>query len=173
MMPGNGSIHHLRTTPTAKKARRKLACPFFKRRPSEHQQVSCWRSGFPDMSKLKFVFISSFASRLLILFRDHLVRVHMRPNTPCEWCWQDERTLEEMIQHVQSSPDCAAQLEPADKWVQDDVLNSMGCKPGEMFEGIRSQEEKWKILYQTLFPHDATVPSPCKSFGVSFHRLPI
>lgn len=63
--------------------------------------------------------------------------------------------------HLQQEAICDKKSEPLDDRIRHQTLKSLDFKKAP-FARARSIEEKWKILFQTLFPKEKYIPSPCK-----------
>ncbi|KAF2183096.1 hypothetical protein K469DRAFT_751693 [Zopfia rhizophila CBS 207.26] len=129
--------------------RRRLKCPFYQRQPEKYARAACRGEGFADMAKLK----------------DHIKRVHTQP-LRCYRCWREVESDEALVRHLQRNPACETLPEPPDDRISPRMLKRLDFKKAP-YANARDTEQKWKILYSTLFPNDRDVPSPFEQHGMS------
>jgi hypothetical protein len=55
---------------------------------------------------------------------------------------------------------CDVQEEPDDGLIRE--LTWEALKGSSTYVGATTEEEKWRMLYKSLFPLDTDIPSPCK-----------
>ncbi|ORY14568.1 hypothetical protein BCR34DRAFT_228471 [Clohesyomyces aquaticus] len=134
---------------------RRLKCPFYKRDPNKHSRAACRGEGFADMAKVK----------------DHLKRVHSQP-LRCPRCWEEMESEDLRVQHLQQDESCNKRPEPIDDRISLQQWRRLDFKKAP-YAYARTAEEKWKILYRTLFPDDVDIPSPYEDHGISlqYERL--
>lgn len=123
---------------------RRLKCPFYQRHPDKYTKAACRGSGFVDMAKLK----------------DHIKRVHTQP-LRCSRCWLEMESDDAYSKHLQQESICGKATEPLEDRVRPQLLKRLEFKKAP-YSNAKDVEEKWKMLYNVLFPSDETVPSPCK-----------
>ncbi|KAF2498724.1 hypothetical protein BU16DRAFT_536726 [Lophium mytilinum] len=126
-------------------ADRKLACPFFKRNPSEHCQCrSCTGPGFPTVARMK-----------MHLYRNHMIH-------QCPRCSRNFKTKNDLKKHQRELQGCqlgqlqSIQVPEAIGPEQYDQLKSKKGLAG------RSEVSRWEEVYRILFPNDdhSVMPSP-------------
>jgi len=145
--------HFSRDPPGATGARRRLACPFWKRDPWKHNvHKSC--SGPPGFSKIHRV-------------KEHIYRQHARP-IYCIRCGTVFQLETELTAHMLLPQPCEVNplVEHPDGLTmeQERALKLKRKKPSS------TEEEKWRDMFKILFPEDdeIDIPSPCKSAPLSF-----
>ncbi|KAF2792877.1 hypothetical protein K505DRAFT_418159 [Melanomma pulvis-pyrius CBS 109.77] len=134
---------------------RRLKCPFYQRQPEKYARAACRGEGFADMAKLK----------------DHIKRVHTQP-LRCSRCWQEMKSDDAYMKHLQKETICKKGLEPLDDRIRPQMLKNLDFKKVP-YAHARNTEEKWKILYSVLFPNENDIPSPYDQHGMSprFERV--
>jgi hypothetical protein len=55
--------------------------------------------------------------------------------------------------------DCTKAEEPPDGRISNITWATISGQ--NKFKSAKTEEEKWKLLYKTMFPNDRFVPSPC------------
>ncbi|KAF2179538.1 hypothetical protein K469DRAFT_693919 [Zopfia rhizophila CBS 207.26] len=136
-------------TAASDKRRRRLKCPYYVRRPEDHQRGCCKGKGFEDMSRL----------------RTHIRLIHTKP-LRCVRCWIDMATSEAYDEHLRSDQRCVKAPEPQDDRISIQRLENLTLHRLP-FNKAKSESEKWRILYRILFPQDADVPCPYEEPGMS------
>jgi hypothetical protein len=91
--------------------------------------------------------------------------VHLQPRR-CYRCQEEMDSEASLAEHMRQSKGCDMQPPVSDTrisreiWANLDALKSGGRR-------LRV-EQKWKLLYEAIFPDDETIPSPCKCSHVIF-----
>ncbi|KAF2811552.1 uncharacterized protein BDZ99DRAFT_461587 [Mytilinidion resinicola] len=128
----------------------RLKCPFYQRQPEKHgKRAACRGRGFMDMAKLK----------------DHLKRVHSQP-VRCPRCWQEMESDDAYVVHAQREEGCEKLPEPYDDRISRLKWSSLDFKTAP-YSQLKSGGEKWRKLYNVLFPQDTEIPSPFEELRTS------
>lgn len=70
------------------------------------------------------------------------------------------KTNEEYNAHLRSAKPCEILPEPKDDRISLETWESIIKNSHKMQK--RSPEEKWELLYRTIFPEDTIIPPPCE-----------
>lgn len=92
-------------------------------------------------------------------FRGHLYRYHLIHQ--CQRCKGLFDSEEELDSHIETSDRCDAILAPPVDGITRKMKAVLQSKR-KAFPG-QTEAERWKQIYQLLFPDDEEVPDPCKS----------
>ena len=138
---GKGGRPPERVQPTPSTALRCLACPFYKRSPSQHR--SCAHA---NLSKLSYV-------------KQHLTRKHA-PSIQCSRCYETFREHGALDKH--------SRLEPPCKVVQERPKDPSSAMTNEQLSRLRpranpaqSETEQWEEIWNILFPG---IPMPASAY---------
>ncbi|KAK4454189.1 S-adenosyl-L-methionine-dependent methyltransferase [Podospora aff. communis PSN243] len=124
--------------------RRKFACPYYKRDPGKYGKwTSCPGPGWTQVHRIK---------------SDHLYRRHALP-PQCPRCWEPFGSDDALREHLREDTACVKQENQtvlAGFTKEQESLLQKRARKG------KTEEEKWREMYQILFPDDdpKTMPSP-------------
>lgn len=95
--------------------------------------------------------------------RQHVYRCHILP-IKCPGCTQLFESSRLFAHHLHEVPQCDRAVSEADGPSRGLETLLQKIRSPKLTSADRSEEEKWKILYTTLFPKDPKdrVPRPCK-----------
>ncbi|KAM5362064.1 hypothetical protein ACJZ2D_012731 [Fusarium nematophilum] len=126
----------------------KYACPYFKYNPAKYKDWRiCPGPGWTDVHRVK----------------EHLYRRHRQPKYRCGRCWQHFKDEEGYLNHQRTPQPCPLrEMEHVEGF---DAAQERSLKSRKRANPELSETEKWKRVFQILFPHvlDDDIPSPCKS----------
>ena len=91
-------------------------------------------------------------------FRGHLYRYHLIHQ--CQRCKSLFDSDEELDSHIETSDRCDAIVAPPVDGITRKMKVVLQSKR-KAFPG-QTEAERWKQIYQILFPDDKEVPDPCK-----------
>ncbi|KAF2111138.1 hypothetical protein BDV96DRAFT_187118 [Lophiotrema nucula] len=118
----------------------RFACPFFKHNPRAHKRTACRYPGFTGIHRMK----------------EHLYRDHI--HISCHRCNIIFKSDDELREHQRGDPCVVSDCEPPDG-ISTTQLARLKSKKRFGKEG--TEEEKWRAIYQYLFPdEDANLVSP-------------
>ncbi|KAI1736878.1 hypothetical protein F4680DRAFT_242504 [Xylaria scruposa] len=121
---------------------RELACPFFKKNcHNAATHKACSGPGWTSISRLK----------------EHISRCHKLKNQ-CNRCREVFGTALELATHQRNSESCPLLETPLLETITAEQEAQLRYHGGKRMKC--SNEEKWKNVYQILFPGDDSVPSP-------------
>ncbi|KAM7214484.1 hypothetical protein V8F06_010118 [Rhypophila decipiens] len=123
----------------------KFACPYFKYNQAKYKDWrGCPGPGWPDVHRLK----------------EHLYRKHRQPKYRCVRCWQPFEDEQTHMDHQRNTMSCP--LKPMEPIEGFDAGQESRLKSRKRTITGLSEVEKWKTIFQILFPHIAQVniPSP-------------
>ncbi|KAI0206765.1 hypothetical protein F4808DRAFT_454683 [Astrocystis sublimbata] len=123
----------------------RLACPYFKYNPTKYQQWPiCPGPGWSDVHRVK----------------EHLYRKHRQPRFRCVRCWECFDSEQTYIDHQRAQIPCElGEKEPIEGF---DAEQERQLKSRKKRSRVVSEIDKWKAVYQILFPHipPERIPSP-------------
>lgn len=123
--------------------KRRLACPFFKRKPT-NTRPSCVYPGFSSIARLK----------------EHLYRQHMLPPYKCPRCSTYFMTDLELYDHSRAPDPCQINGANTLEGITPDQEKALKSKKRTNKSGtLNNEEEKWRDIYTILFPLE-NIPSP-------------
>lgn len=95
--------------------------------------------------------------------REHLYRRHLPPKFQCLRC--HERFINESVlrNHQRQPEPCKAEPKDPD-WISQEQVNMLRNQRNRS----ASQEEKWRDMYNILFPEEESIPNPCEYFQPLF-----
>jgi hypothetical protein len=95
--------------------------------------------------------------------RQHVYRCHILP-IKCPTCSQVFDSSRLFTRHLQSESHCDLSLCNDDEPIKGLESLLQKIKSPKVTTGDPLEEEKWKVIYATLFPDDSKddIPSPCK-----------
>jgi hypothetical protein len=95
--------------------------------------------------------------------RQHVYRCHILP-IKCPSCSQAFESSRLFTQHLVTESHCDRSLHEADEPIKGLETLLQKIKAPKIAAGNPSEEDKWKVIYATLFPTDPkdNVPCPCK-----------
>ncbi|KAF2742312.1 hypothetical protein M011DRAFT_481804 [Sporormia fimetaria CBS 119925] len=99
--------------------------------------------------------------------KDHLKRVHQKPierQFQCTRCWTELPSKDALNEHQKLDPKCTERPGQPDERMSASMLQGLNFSRGPYAN--KTVEEKWKMLYMTLFPEEH-VPSPYDEYGLS------
>ncbi|KAF2106188.1 hypothetical protein BDV96DRAFT_337079 [Lophiotrema nucula] len=124
-----------------------LRCPFYLRDPEKYSKIQACSNGkgFADMARL----------------RHHLKRDHTQP-LRCPRCREEMKSLQDCDDHLRQTVLCDNRPQPIDDRLTAVQWDAISSRRGSM-RSLQTLEEKWKALYQMIFPGESRIPSPCES----------
>lgn len=125
-------------------AEKRFACPFFKRNPGRHQTfTSCRDPGFVTVARLK----------------EHLYRRHLLP-PQCLRCSVAFPTETSLKIHLRDPQGCEVREQISPEGFDKDQERKLKSK--KRSQKSQNEEEKWRCVYNILFPDDNpdNMPSP-------------
>ncbi|KAN0102569.1 hypothetical protein V8E51_010882 [Hyaloscypha variabilis] len=138
---GNGKQPE--SMPNANETAPGFACPFRKRNPRKYCMKN-WRSCALSPHK-------TVARVKAHLYRCHIIHQCQR----CKCVFNSEGELDS---HIETSSNCDAIVAPPVDGITRKIKSSLQCKR-KAFPG-QTEAERWKQVYQILFPLDEDVPHP-------------
>lgn len=123
---------------------RRFACPYYKRSPDRHSaNTSCVHPGFSSVYRLK----------------EHLYRKHALP-IECPRCCQSFGSEEDCREHLRTSQACEMRFKVQRDGFNKDQETKLRSKKRSRIP--LTEEEKWKAVWQILFPNETEddIPSP-------------
>ena len=136
------------TTTEDSEAGPRFACPFFKHDPNRYRhRRTCGGPGWPTVHRMK----------------EHLYRSHAQPIF-CPRCYAMFDSDGDFSAHIRGNPCLTSDPQPIDG-IDRKTFESLKKRS----PALRLEEDKWRDVYQLLFPDVATadIPSPCKSLSLS------
>ncbi|CZR70255.1 uncharacterized protein PAC_20156 [Phialocephala subalpina] len=126
----------------------RFACPFRKRDPRKYNMHH-------DEGKWQTCAISSWPTVARV--KGHLYRRH-KEKPRCVRCWLYFQSDEYLKIHLKAETICPIRPEPHIESVTPDMITRLRCRRNMP----EAEEERWKAMYQILFPDtkDEDVPSP-------------
>ncbi|KAF5534680.1 Nicotinate-nucleotide diphosphorylase [Fusarium mexicanum] len=123
----------------------KFACPYFKYNPAKYKDWrTCPGPGWNDVHRVK----------------EHLYRRHRQPQYRCARCWQPFTDEQGVIDHQRTDESCPLQeMEYVEGF---DAVQERSLRSRKRASQKLSETEKWRRVFNILFPHvlDDDVPSP-------------
>lgn len=121
----------------------RFACPFYKHDPNRYRnRRTCPGPGWTTVHRMK----------------EHLYRSHAQPIF-CPICYTTFKSDKEQSNHVRLQ-----QCERSSPQQMDGIDRETVWNLRKRTTALRLEEDKWRDVYQILFPHvpAADIPSPCK-----------
>ncbi|KAI1178133.1 hypothetical protein F4777DRAFT_145281 [Nemania sp. FL0916] len=123
----------------------RFACPYFKCNPMKYQQWPiCPGPGWSDVHRVK----------------EHLYRKHQQPKFRCARCGEHFNSQQTFDDHQRAAVVCELRpSQPIDGFDEDQAKQ---LKSRKKPRHIVSEVDKWRAVFQILFPHIPadTIPSP-------------
>ncbi|KAI0540446.1 hypothetical protein GGR58DRAFT_130039 [Xylaria digitata] len=128
----------------------RFACPYFKYNPTKYQTWQiCPGPGWPDVHRVK----------------EHLYRKHRQAKFRCVRCWTPFESEKDHINHQRATTPCELRdREPVEGF---DADQEKQLKSRKKKNHIVSEVDRWKAVFQILFPHVSAdkIPSPFYEHG--------
>jgi hypothetical protein len=125
----------------------RFACPFYKHDPDRYRtRRTCPGPGWPTVHRMK----------------EHLYRSHPQPIF-CPICYATFKSDKDQSSHVRLQQ-CERSLPQQIEGIDRETVWTLRKRT----TALRLEEDKWRDVYQILFPDvsDAEIPSPCMSSAV-------
>ena len=149
----------------------KFACPFIKQDPNK-KWPRC-QQGWPTVHRIKYVWHSVAQCPLPSLFdtndnREHIYKHHGLP-IHCDRCFDIFKSEHALKQHNRKDPRCEV-IDPPRTLIglDRDTIQRLRSRKG--IQHI-AEEVKWEAMYKIIFPHAASIPSPCKFVSLRAARF--
>jgi hypothetical protein len=124
-----------------------LACPYFKYDPMRYSERNVLEKSYRGCSSC---FLKDI-SRL----KQHLYRVHRRPDHYCGRCSEEFNFQDELESHIRASKTCDVRdLQYSEKMTADQLTSIKRRSPG------RSPRETWYVIFKILFPASSLPETP-------------
>lgn len=143
-----GDDHHKRRRPDSRASGKntslelRFACPYYKRNPGRHQTfTSCRDPGFITVARLK----------------EHLYRRHLLPIS-CHRCCSTFANEPLLREHQRDPLGCEIQEQIPLEGFDKDQERKLKSKKRSLVH--QTEEEKWKCVYNILFPDDNVIDMP-------------
>ncbi|KAI0875669.1 hypothetical protein GGS24DRAFT_499620 [Hypoxylon argillaceum] len=128
----------------------RLACPYFKYNPTKYQQWPiCPGPGWLNVHRVK----------------EHLYRKHRQARFRCLRCWEHFESEQNYFDHQRAPIPCElGEREPIEGFNADQERQ---LKSRKKKGHVVSETEKWRAVFQILFPHVPIddIPSPYYDYG--------
>ncbi|KAI0813413.1 hypothetical protein GGR55DRAFT_677054 [Xylaria sp. FL0064] len=128
----------------------RFACPYFKNNPTKYQGWPiCPGPGWVDVHRVK----------------EHLYRRHRQAKFRCARCWVCFESEQDYVDHQRASIPCELrESEPIEGF---DAEQERQLKSRKKKSHIVSEIDKWRAVFQILFPHvlPDEIPSPFYEYG--------
>lgn len=119
----------------------RLACPFFKRDPSKHnQKQACTGPGWTEISRLK----------------EHIYRCHTQGGFICPRCRETFSDAEHLETHQRADKPCKVSKSKHPEGINNAQYNQLRKKT----LASKSISERWVDIYRIVFPDATGIPSP-------------
>ncbi|KAI1284140.1 hypothetical protein F5Y07DRAFT_385663 [Xylaria sp. FL0933] len=128
----------------------RFACPYFKYNPTKYQGWPiCPGPGWLDVYRVK----------------EHLYRKHRQANFRCARCWECFESEQDYVDHQRAPIPCELrESEPIEGF---DAEQERQLKSRKKKSHIVTEIDKWRAVFQILFPHvlPDEIPSPFYEYG--------
>jgi hypothetical protein len=95
----------------------------------------------------------------IIFSREHVLRKHKAPDNQCPRCFEEFKDNNLLMQHFRAQETCEVRQSPYSSSQLDG--NKMRLLK-QRSKTTATEIEKWKSMYQTIFPDERLLPSPCE-----------
>ncbi|KAF5975905.1 Nicotinate-nucleotide diphosphorylase [Fusarium coicis] len=123
----------------------KYACPYFKYNPAKYKDWrTCPGPGWNDVHRVK----------------EHLYRRHRQPQYRCARCWEPFTDEQGVVDHQRTDEPCPLrEMEYVEGF---DAAQERSLKSRKRANQKLSETEKWRRVFNILFPHilEDDIPSP-------------
>ncbi|KAI0431691.1 hypothetical protein F5Y09DRAFT_340390 [Xylaria sp. FL1042] len=132
------------------KSMQRFACPYFKYNPTKYQGWPiCPGPGWADVYRVK----------------EHLYRKHRQAKFRCARCCESFESEQDYVDHLRAPIPCELrESEPIEGF---DADQERQLKSRKKKSHIVSEVDKWRAVFQILFPHISAdeIPSPFYEYG--------
>jgi len=144
-----------------------FACPFRKHDPQTYAIFGRYRhcaiAKLPSVSRVKYVpyFQLCFNERRLLEHREHIFRRHL-PTIHCAKCFRVFNSSKDLDDHMilQGQNTCDVEnRSPPPKGISAEQEKALRSR--KKTGASQSEEDRWKEIYQVLFPGEPCPKSPC------------
>lgn len=159
----DGEIQDDETSNLPSAEKKRLACPFFQRKPTR-TKPSCVYPGFSSIARLK----------------EHLYRQHMQPPHRCTRCMARFNSDAQLRDHLRAEVPCKVNLDVSPEGITTEQEKALKSKKRSARSATANGDtDKWNEIYGILFPNEKipsaycdpiTAPSSCE--GMLKQELP-
>lgn len=141
-----------------------FACPYLKRDPDEYAELQSCSEGWTTVDRLRLAsHTAQFSNQTNSVRRQHVYRCHILP-IKCPGCQQLFESSRLFARHLHEMSHCDHIVSEADGPSKGLETLLQKIRSPKLASANSSEEERWKVLYTTLFPKDPkdNIPYPCK-----------